>query len=101
MAAIVAGSAPSGCERKGRRPTVSLPRLTRISLWYRQGGALRHRAISQLARPTNHHERGKNPLRQQVARLVRATWSCSKNLIHHLGAINMVICHDTLMQAAV
>jgi insertion element IS1 protein InsB len=39
-----------------------------------------HRAISKLARRTNHVERFNCTLRQRVSRLVRATLSFSKNL---------------------
>lgn len=60
-----------------------------------------HRAISKLARTTNHIKRGNNTLRQRVARLGRETLSFSKKLINPLGAINMFICHDNLMKAAV
>ena len=63
--------------------------------------AAQHRAISQLARPTHHMERFHNTLRQRVSRLVRATLSCSKQRINHMGAINMFIWHDNLRKAAV
>jgi insertion element IS1 protein InsB len=63
--------------------------------------AAQHRAISKLARPTNHIERCNNTLRQRVSRLVRETLSFSKKLINHIGAIRMFICHDNLMKAAV
>ena len=51
-----------------------------------------HRAISQLARTTNHAERFNCTLRQRVSRLVRATLSFSKNLANHIGAIKYFIC---------
>ena len=47
----------------------------------------RHRAISKLARKTNHVERFNCTLRQRVSRLVRSTLSFSKNLANHIGAI--------------
>lgn len=62
--------------------------------------AAQHRAISKLARNTHHLERFNNTRRQRVSRLVREALSFSKNLAHHLGAINMFICHDNLTRAA-
>ena len=59
-----------------------------------------HRAISQLARQTNHIERFTNTLRQRVSRLVREALSFSKKLAHHVGAIQLFICHDNLTRAA-
>jgi insertion element IS1 protein InsB len=50
--------------------------------------AAQHRAISKLARKTNHIERFNNTLRQRVSRLVRDALSFSKKLAHHIGAIN-------------
>jgi IS1 family transposase len=63
--------------------------------------AVQHRAISKLARKTNHIERFNNTLRQRVSRLVRETLSFSKKLANHIGAIKMFICHYNLMKAAV
>ena len=40
-------------------------------------------------------------LRQRVSRLVRKALTFSKQLANHIGAIKMVICHDTLTRAAV
>ena len=62
--------------------------------------AAQHRAISKLARKTNHIERFNNTLRQRVSRLVREALSCSKQLAHHIGAIKLFICHDNLTRAA-
>jgi insertion element IS1 protein InsB len=59
-----------------------------------------HRAISKLARKTNHIERLNNTLRQRVSRLVRDALSFSKKLAHHIGAIKMFICHYNLTRAA-
>ena len=42
--------------------------------------AAQHKAISKLARKTNHIERFNNTLRQRVSRLVRAALSFSKKL---------------------
>jgi insertion element IS1 protein InsB len=53
--------------------------------------AAQHRAISKLARQTNHVERFNNTLRQRVSRLVREALSCSKKLANHIGAIKMFI----------
>jgi insertion element IS1 protein InsB len=50
--------------------------------------ATQHRAISKLARKTNHIERFNNTLRQRVSRLVREALSFSKKLANHIGAIN-------------
>ena len=52
----------------------------------------RHRAISKLARKTNHVERFNSTLRQRVSRLVQATLSFSKNLANQIGAIKYFIC---------
>ena len=47
----------------------------------------RHRAISKLARKTNHVERFNCTLRRRDSRLVRTTLSFSKKLSTHIGAI--------------
>jgi insertion element IS1 protein InsB len=62
--------------------------------------AAQHKAISKLARKTNHIERFNNTLRQRVSRLVREAWSFSKKLANHIGAIKLFICHDNLTRAA-
>jgi IS1 family transposase len=59
-----------------------------------------HRAISKLARKTNHVERFNYTLRQRVSRLVRATLSFSKKLSNHIGAIKYFICHYNLTKCA-
>jgi insertion element IS1 protein InsB len=59
-----------------------------------------HKAISTLARKTNHVERFNNTLRQRVSRLVREALSFSKKLANHIGAIKLFICHYNLMGAA-
>lgn len=59
-----------------------------------------HRAISQLARKTNHVERFNCTLRQRVSRLVRATLSFSKKLSNHIGAIHYFICDYNLTKCA-
>jgi insertion element IS1 protein InsB len=59
-----------------------------------------HKAISKLARKTNHIERFNNTLRQRVSRLVRDALSFSKKLAHHIGAIKLFICHYNLTRAA-
>jgi insertion element IS1 protein InsB len=58
--------------------------------------AAQHRAISTLARTTNHLERCNNPRRQRVSRLVREMLSFSKKFANHMGAIQLFICHDNL-----
>jgi insertion element IS1 protein InsB len=58
-----------------------------------------HRAISQLARKTNHLERFNNTLRQRVSRLAYDALSFSKKLAHHIGAIKLFMCHDNLSRA--
>jgi len=58
------------------------------------------RAISKLARKTNHIERFNNTLRQRVSRLVREALSFSKKLANHIGAIKLFICHYNLTRAA-
>ena len=62
--------------------------------------AAQHKAISKLARQTNHIERFNNTLRQRVSRLVREALSFSKTLANHIGAIKLFICHYNLMRAA-
>jgi len=62
--------------------------------------AAQHRAISKLARKTNHIERFNNTLRQLVSRLVSEALSFSKKLANHIGAIKMFICHYNLTRAA-
>ena len=62
--------------------------------------AAQHKAISKLARKTNHIERFNNTLRQRVSRLVREALSFSKKLAHHIGAIKLFICHYNLARAA-
>jgi insertion element IS1 protein InsB len=62
--------------------------------------AAQHRAISKLARKTNHIERLNNTLRQRVSRLVREALSFSKKLANHIGAIKLFICHYNLTRAA-
>jgi insertion element IS1 protein InsB len=59
-----------------------------------------HKAISKLARKTNHIERFNNTLRQRVSRLVRDALSFSKKLANHIGAIQFFICHYNLTRAA-
>jgi insertion element IS1 protein InsB len=59
-----------------------------------------HRAISKLARKTNHVERFNCTLRQRVSRLVRATLSFSKNLANYIGAIKYFICDHNLTKSA-
>jgi insertion element IS1 protein InsB len=61
--------------------------------------AAQHRAISKLARKTNHLERFNHTLRQRVSRLVRAALSFSKKLANHIGAIKLFICHYNLTRA--
>src|SRR5262249_35594834 len=62
--------------------------------------AAQHRAISKLARKTNHIERFNNTLRQRVSQLVRDALSFSKKLANHIGAIKLFICHYNLTRAA-
>jgi IS1 family transposase len=59
-----------------------------------------HRAITKLARKTNHVERFNCTLRQRVSRLVRATLSFSKKLTNHIGAIKYFICDYNLTRCA-
>ena len=56
------------------------------------------RAITQNARKTHHIERFNNTLRQRVSRLVRGTLSFSKQLAHHVGAIQYFLCRYNLEQ---
>jgi len=59
-----------------------------------------HRAITKLARKTNHIERFNCTLRQRVSRLVRSTLSFSKKLTNHIGAIKYFICDYNLTRCA-
>lgn len=59
-----------------------------------------HRAISKLARKTNHVERFNCTLRQRVPRLVRAMLSFSKKVSNHIGAIRYFICDYNLTRSA-
>ena len=62
--------------------------------------AAQHRAISKLARKTNHIERFNNTWRQRVSRLVREALSFSKKLVNHISATKLFICHYNLTEAA-
>jgi insertion element IS1 protein InsB len=59
-----------------------------------------HKAISKLARQTNHIERFNNTLRQRVSRLVHDALSFSKKLANPIGAIKLFIGHYNLTRAA-
>ncbi len=59
-----------------------------------------HRAITKLARKTNHVERCNCTLRQGVSRLVRAAFLFSKKLVNHIGAIKYFICDHHLTRCA-
>jgi len=59
-----------------------------------------HRAITKLARKSNHVERFNCTLRQPVSRLVRATLWFSKKLTNHIGAIKYFICDYNLTRCA-
>jgi insertion element IS1 protein InsB len=58
--------------------------------------AVRHRAISTLARATTQGERCNCTLGQRVSRLVRSTLSFSQQRTNHIGALTDVLCHDNL-----
>ena len=62
--------------------------------------AAQHKAISKLARKTNHIERCTTPLRQRVVRLACDAWSFAKKLAHHIGAMPRFLCHYNLTRAA-
>jgi insertion element IS1 protein InsB len=62
--------------------------------------AAQPRAISKVARQTNHLERCNNTLRQRVSHLVREALSFSKTLANHIGAIKLFICHYNLTKAS-
>ena len=47
----------------------------------------RHRAVGKETGKTSYIERFNNTLRQRVSRLVRKTWSFSKSVENHIGAI--------------
>jgi insertion element IS1 protein InsB len=80
---------------------LAFQRLTgRKSCWSGVIPAAQHKAISKLARQTNHLERFNNTLRQRVSRLVREALSFSKKLANHIGAIKLFICYYNLTRAA-
>jgi hypothetical protein len=60
----------------------------------------RNKAVTKKARKTNHIERFNNTLRQRLSRLVRDTFSFSKKVENHIGAIKFFICHYNLEKAA-
>jgi insertion element IS1 protein InsB len=62
--------------------------------------AAQHKAISKLARKTNHLEHFNSTLCQRVSRLVRDALSFSKKLANHIGVIKLFICHYNLTRAA-
>jgi len=53
----------------------------------------RHRVVGKNTGKTNHIERFNNTLRQRIARLGRKTWSFSKKIENHLGALAYFIHH--------
>jgi IS1 family transposase/transposase-like protein len=55
-----------------------------------------HNAITKHARQTTPIERCNHTWRQRVARLVRDTRSCSKQLANQIGAIKYFLCHYNL-----
>jgi insertion element IS1 protein InsB len=73
---------------------------TRGPVMKRCSSAARHRALTKLARETNHVERFNCTLRQRVSWLVRATLSFSKKLSNHIGAIKHFICDYNLTKCA-
>jgi len=62
--------------------------------------SVQHRAITKLARKTNHVERFNCTLRQRASRLVRATLKKKKKLSNHSGAIKYFICDYNLTKCA-
>jgi hypothetical protein len=91
-----------------------VPRAYGRRFQHRTGGTLRfqyvvyegvipsaqHKAISKLARKTNHLERFNNILRQRVSHLVREALSFSKKPANQIGAIKLFVCHYNLTRAA-
>jgi hypothetical protein len=63
-------------------------------------GQARHRAISKLARKTNHVERFTCTLRPRDSRLVHAFLSFSKKRSNHTGASKYFICDYNLTKGA-
>ena len=53
----------------------------------------RHRAVDKREGKTNHIERFNGTLRQRVSPLVRRTFSFSKKLTNHIGAIWLFVHH--------
>src|SRR5262245_14104982 len=62
--------------------------------------AAQHKAISKLARKTNHIERFNNKLRQPLSRLVPDALTFSKKLANHNSAIKLFICQYHLPRVA-
>ena len=61
---------------------------------------IQYRAISKLARKTNHIEQFNCTLRPQVSRLVRASLSFSQKRSNHIGASKYFICDCNLTKCA-
>jgi len=53
----------------------------------------RHKAVGKNSGLTNHIERFNHTMRQRISRLVKKTWSFSKKLENHIGAIWYFIHH--------
>ena len=102
ISVIAADEVPSACGRRFLWRTVSTPHFTLTQSVVYEGvmPAAQHRALSQLARPTNHIARFNNTLRQRVSRLVHEALSFSKKRAHHRGASKLFICHYNLMRVA-
>jgi IS1 family transposase len=60
----------------------------------------RHRVVGKESGLTSYIERFNNTLRQRVSRLVRKTWSFSKSIDNHIGAIwNFIHHYNAQLQA--
>jgi IS1 family transposase len=71
--------------------------LTDVYIFYQDVmPASQHRVVTKASRKTNHIERLNCAFRQRVSRLVLATFTVSKKLDNHVGAIQCFLSHYNL-----
>jgi len=73
---------PSCCRRHQHHPESSTDQYV---VYAKVIPAAQHKAMSTLARQTNHIERFNNTMRQRVSRLVRDALSFSQQPANHIG----------------
>ena len=87
-------SLQSACDLRASLPRDYRRRATRSDFWEAYAAAFparTHRSCGKEAGETNHVERWFGTLRARVSRLVRKTYSFSKNAENHLDAIHLFI----------